>query len=73
MPSAGANVTLRLSGVTRDQFMAHQAEYNHLIAQARPSAAKLTPTRERGTSLHLAVLRPAAGSHALALPAMHRS
>jgi len=57
--------------VTRDQFMAHQAEYNHLIAQARPSAAKLTPTRERGTSLHLAVLRPAAGSHARAVPAMH--
>jgi hypothetical protein len=73
MPSAGANVTLRLSGVTHDQFLAHQAEYNHLIAQARPSAALLTPVRAQGTSFHLVVLRPAAGSRARAPPVMHPS
>lgn len=33
--AAGANVTLQLKGVTRDQFTARQAEYNHIIAQAR--------------------------------------
>lgn len=37
MPQSGANVTLELSGVTPEQFKAHQAEYNHLIAQARGS------------------------------------
>lgn len=36
--AAGANVTLQLQGVTRDQFTARQAEYNHIIAQARGRA-----------------------------------
>ncbi len=33
--AAGANVTLRLQGVTPEQFLARQAEYNHIIAQVR--------------------------------------
>lgn len=45
MPQSGANVTLELSGVTPDQFKAHQAEYNHLIAQVGFRLVDLNPKR----------------------------
>lgn len=35
---SGANVTLQLNGVTPQQFLGHQAQYNHIIAEARPAA-----------------------------------
>jgi len=31
-------VTLQLNGVTPQQFLGHQAQYNHIIAEARPAA-----------------------------------
>jgi len=36
--ASGANVTLQLNGVTPQQFLGHQAQYNHIIAEARPAA-----------------------------------